>query len=328
MTEIITFEQALEETNSSDRAVLLGNGFSIAQTEGDFAYANLLEKSTIAQNTPLQNVFTTFQTVDFEEVVKSLELASKVAGAYGRTDEERQYIDDAENVRQQLIQAIRTVHPNNFTNIPDSEVTACAEFLKFFGKVFTLNYDLLLYWISLHSGEFRDGFGLGDKANGFLGPFKEDAHCSIYNIHGGLHLFLTPSRDVEKRISSVENLLTAITGTISDQKRFPLYVAEGTATQKLNKIKSVPYLNHCYEELKTSSGNLFSFGHSVNGKDRHIYDAIFSSGIDAFYYCLFDQTKIDETEEDLARYKTRNPRIAIKYVDASQMNIWGKQEAA
>ena len=43
---------------------------------------------------------------------------------------------------------------------PKVQRDACAVFLKHFGTIFTLNYDLLLYWVILHAAakEFRDGF--------------------------------------------------------------------------------------------------------------------------------------------------------------------------
>jgi hypothetical protein len=51
--------------------------------------------------------------------------------------------------------------------------------LSSFGKVFTLNYDLLLYWVILGRQQFADGFGLGTESNGFRGPFKTSARCNI-----------------------------------------------------------------------------------------------------------------------------------------------------
>jgi hypothetical protein len=85
------------------------------------------------------------------------------------------------------------------------------EFLAPFGKVFTLNYDLLLYWVILQKGaNFSDGFGLGAEENGFLGPFKTEAYCTIFNVHGGLHLFRKPDDDVEKRLMGSTGVIDAM----------------------------------------------------------------------------------------------------------------------
>jgi hypothetical protein len=70
-------------------------------------------------------------------------------------------------------------------------IPTCVEFLNPFSKIFTTNYDLLLYWVIIKSrGKFGDGFLNAKDANGFRGPFEEDRLCNVYNIHGGLQLFL------------------------------------------------------------------------------------------------------------------------------------------
>lgn len=163
----------------------------------------------------------------------------------------------------------------------------------------------------------------GNDKPGFIGPFKTDAYCNIFNIHGGLHLFLNSNSDVEKKIyTNGANLLEEITQVITDQKRLPLYVTEGTSEQKLNKIRSVPYLNHCYEQLLNGSGIIFIFGHSILGKDTHIYDALFESGITDVYYCIYDITDLNKTKEEFAKYKERNDKIKVHYIDVSDFNIW------
>jgi hypothetical protein len=87
----------------------------------------------------------------------------------------------------------------------------CIRFLRQFDTIFTLNYDLLLYWVILEKpGLFQDGFGLGQKKSGFHGPFEENARCKIYNLHGGLHLFQTSTDEVEKIIRSPKGMIHAL----------------------------------------------------------------------------------------------------------------------
>ena len=336
---LLTFEEALQETDGRDyRSLLLGNGFSMDQTDGDFSYANLLEKSGIKEGDSIHNLFNTLETADFEEVINALDHASYVAKAYGKKDDSDKYLADADAAREKLIEAIRAVHPSDFGAIDPSEVKACTKFLKKFKTIFTLNYDLLSYWISLESENFHDGFGLGhQRDDGFIGPFKKNAYCSIYNIHGGLHLFLTDTMDIEKKTSEGKYLLSSIGETIEKEKRLPLYVAEGTWKKKLKKIRSVPYLHHCYQKLSFCSGTLFSFGHSASEKDRHIYDAIFSetSEVSTFYYCVYDsnedEKKHQEIQEFFSRFKERKnakkKNFKIKYIDTETMDVWGKNNA-
>jgi Domain of unknown function (DUF4917) len=61
---------------------LLGNGFSMAQAGGQFAYATLLEKSALAADSPIRNVFSVLNTYDFEKVMKALQDAAQVELAY------------------------------------------------------------------------------------------------------------------------------------------------------------------------------------------------------------------------------------------------------
>ena len=335
--ELMTFADALKETTENSRTLLLGNGFSIAQTEGHFSYANLLDKSDSIKGTSIYNMFDSFATFDFEQIIKLLEDASRVASVYGNKSDSTKYSEDAEALRGVLIKTIRDVHPDNFGSIPQSEIESCAKFIKCFRCIFSLNYDLLLYWTCLKYNEsvnnpddkFKDGFGLAKDSDGFRGPFKEEAYCNIYNIHGGLHLFLTPERNVEKKVSTSNNLLNDIAQIIQSHKRLPLYVAEGACLQKLNKIRSVPYIAHCYDKLSDIDGDLFCFGHSINKNDHHIYDVIFSEGskVKTFYYCVYDIEKLQHSKERLAAFKEKNPRIEVKYIDASKMDIWGKNKA-
>jgi hypothetical protein len=156
--------------------------------------------------------------------------------------------------------------------------------LASFGKVFTLNYDLLLYWVIIGRQQFNDGFGLGLESNGFRGPFKPNPRCNIFNVHGGLHLFQTSDYEIEKQLATAAGMIDAIAETIDAGERFPVYVAEGTSSAKLDRINSIPYLKHCYQQLRESTGVCFVYGHSAHESDAHIYNALFKSRIDHLYF--------------------------------------------
>jgi hypothetical protein len=49
MSDTLSFDDAIKASGSSPRTVLLGNGFSIAQAGGQFAYESLLEQSGLAE---------------------------------------------------------------------------------------------------------------------------------------------------------------------------------------------------------------------------------------------------------------------------------------
>jgi len=322
MPNLISFDDAIAATNDKDRSLLLGNGFSIRY----FSYRTLLEEAELKDEDPLKQLFFSLDTYDFEAVIKALEDAAIVESAYGNDAHQQVFIEDARRLREALVHAIRTIHPSHREDVAPL-VPSCIVFLKLFTTIFTLNYDLLLYWVQLEdTSRFSDGFGLGEEANGFRGPFKTNARCNVYNLHGGLHLFRTAVGDVKKRLMHGGNgIIDAIAETIIRDKRLPIYVAEGTSNAKLAKINSVPYLRYCYDTLSKSSGNLFVYGHSAAQNDAHIYRALFKSEIDHLYFCIHQPSAdINLIDGELARYKRQySSAVDYTFVDSESAHVWG-----
>lgn len=322
---VITFEEGLEASNGRPRSILLGNGFSIAQSGAEFSYANLLERSGLADGSSIRNVFDVLGTTDFEEVMHALEHAATVEQAYGDNAKAEQFNNDAAEVREALIRAIHTVHPGIQFDIPAEQMTACAQFLQHFGTVFSLNYDLLLYWTILNSEglRLRDGFGRGETVDGFR-TFQTDADCNVYHPHGALHLFLGRQQEAKKRVRTGDTIIDDIENTIRRENQLPLFVAEGTRQQKIAKINSVPYLRHSYNQLKETDGSLFVFGHSASDNDVHIYRAIFLSRVTDLFFCVHDpDNNLDQIEEQLAPHIRERADINIHYVSSETANVWG-----
>jgi hypothetical protein len=316
----ISFAEALQRTHDGDRQLLIGNGFSIEH----FSYRTLLEKVNFQQDDPLRALFSALHTVDFEVVIGALEHASLVNTAYGQGNAAEQFMRDAKRLREALVHSIRQIHPEYRGDIAD-KIPNCITFLRNFSNIFSLNYDLLLYWVALAAHDtFKDGFGLGEERHGFRGPFKEEAYCNIYNLHGALHLFQKKSGEVEKRLNDGDGIIAAITQTIIDAGRIPLYVAEGKASAKLKKINSVPYLRTCYERLRTATGDLFVYGHSAAPNDSHVYRAIFQSRIRHLYFCIHTPTaQLNQIEGELTRYqKFFRSKTRYTLVDSVTAHVW------
>jgi Domain of unknown function (DUF4917) len=323
MPDIISFDEALKRTDKQKRAVLLGNGFSIHH----FSYKTLLEKSGLKEGDPLHALFSLLKTCDFESVIKALEDASLVEQAYKNDEQSKIFSGDADKLRQALVNAVRTIHPTHRDKIADV-IPSCIQFLKSFANIFTLNYDLLLYWVILEDRHsFQDGFGLGDEENGFKGPFTPLALCNVYNLHGGLHLFRTEIGEVEKRLMGANGIIDAISETITKAKRLPIYVAEASSSAKLAHINSSPYLRRCLERLSASTGAFFIFGHSANPNDAHVYDALFNCNIDHLYFCIHQPTaRLNIIDGELARYKKQNTsRIDYSFVDSETAHVWDRK---
>ena len=257
--------------------------------------------------------------------MRALEHAATIEKAYGDVAKSALFTGDAERVREALIHAVRAVHPGVTFEIPGREIDYCADFLSNFDEIFTLNYDLQMYWVILRAPrKHTDGFGLGEEVNGFR-TFTEGAYCSTYYLHGALHLFEGESGETRKRVLTNSKIVDDIAETIRITHKLPLFVAEGTTSQKLKKINSVAYLRRCYETLKNTSGSLFVFGHSASPNDIHVYDAIFSSNnLKKLFFCVHNPANDwSQLRERLARFAERRKDVGIYYIDAATARVWG-----
>ncbi|OWY18096.1 hypothetical protein B6V73_05670 [Thioclava sp. JM3] len=324
MPDVISFQDAINATQGDDKALLIGNGFSAQY----FNYANLLAEAKLDEGSPIKELFDQLGTVDFEAVIRAVEDASVVERAYGNDDHAEQLIADAQTVREALVTAVNATHPAHREDL-DFQYESAAAFLKHFskGQVFTLNYDLLLYWVNLEKGLLTDGFGLGDYSEDgrFKGPFVEGAYCRTFNLHGGLHLFQNEIGEVYKALNDGDGVIANITHEIANNGRLPLYVAEGTSTSKLRKINSVEYLRHCYHTLQETTAAVFIFGHSADPNDAHIYHAIFGSKAKHVYFGLFqpNEEKVTALDAELAKYKKLGgDDVPYSFFDSETAHVW------
>jgi len=204
MANVISFEDALKGSGEKPRSLLLANGFSIKY----FHYGTLLDNAGLQNTDPLRRLFDEIKTKDFERVLRILKDAAAVSHAYEWKEQTQLLAADIAKLRDALVTAIRKTHPAHRDAIAGI-IPSCVAYLEKFERIFTLNYDLLLNWVTLENGTFSDGFGLGKKSNGFIAPFKTDARCSVFNLHGGLHLFRGSGDTLEKRID--EGVLRGVT---------------------------------------------------------------------------------------------------------------------
>ncbi len=319
-TILISFEDAIAKSEGIDRSLLLGNGFSARY----FSYKNLLDQTDVKVGEPLRDLFNIYSTYDFELIIRSLEDAAQVEVAYKDDNRADLFRREAQRLREQLVHSIRSTHPTHVEDI-EKHFPSTRAFLNNFSNYFTLNYDLLLYWIQLGTRNYSDGFGLAASGAGFRSPFRVGAHCNTFNMHGGLHLFLDDVGDLQKRIKGSSGIIDAIADTIVKKKRLPLYVAEGSSTEKMRKINSVPYLRHCFDSLADAGGVLFVFGHSASDNDEHIYRAVFSSNIEHIYFGVFepDEEKIRACEAQLLKFRKLSGGVSeFTLYDSGSVNLW------
>jgi hypothetical protein len=160
MPDILAFSDALDETQSARRHLLLGNGFSIALFPGRFTYRSLLEQADFSDNPEVRAAFDALGTTDFEFVLNALRQTATLLPLYGIDDATLEKVSaDAERLKEVLVAAIAGRHPERPSEISGDQYGSVRRFLAAFageargslkGKIYTLNYDLLLYWSLLH----------------------------------------------------------------------------------------------------------------------------------------------------------------------------------
>lgn len=278
---------------TSHRSILLGNGFSRAFDDDVFAYKSIFENAGFGS--PLAEIFGTLHTHDFEFVAKSLSIAAKIVACLPGTDKEPcntlapELSHLAGNVKKKLAATIIGSHPIASVVVPTERIARCIDALSPFNRVFTTNYDLLLYWMIAKYKEitgqsphemYCDGFGWKDKGSRLFWPSFNTRAQSVFYLHGALHLFPTDTGVEKLKYSEAHNttLLEAIQLKIASGI-LPILVTEGESSDKINKIRSDPYLSRCLLALQWTAGHLVTYGFSFDDNDTHIADTIVHSRI-------------------------------------------------
>lgn len=252
--------------------LILGNGASIA-LEGKFNYQSLY---AIAQKNGLSNeakqVFDDLNTTDFEQVLLACKYADIVNHAHNADSDHicRTYIE----IQNALISAVRAIHPD--TSLIKNDLITISKFLSKFRRVFSLNYDLILYWAVQESATLNDGFIYG------VFDFKYN-YTNIYFLHGNLVL----GKDIygnEFKIQAQNNgvynqtpLLDTIINEWQNKNAIPLFISEGSSKQKLSAIRKSSYLNIAYNKLASCcrlNDLIVFYGFNFSDNDDHILESL------------------------------------------------------
>lgn len=356
MTDVISFEDAIADANDcSKHHLMLGNGFSIGCRADIFHYASLYGAADFSGIPEIEKVFEALGTQDFEVAIRALESGSKLLPIYAPESVEgaQQMQEHAATVKDVLVSTIANNHPENPNTITDAEFWACRQFLGHFlasdkgGYVFTLNYDLLLYWALMHDDNpfdeeaielnKNDGFGNDEddpEADYVVWQGETAAHsANVLFLHGALHLFdagseLQKYTWVRKGEPLVEQARAAI-----DANKFPLFVAEGTSTQKKNKVRHNAYLYQCFKVLTANAQQgqhaFFIFGHSLANNDDHILRRLGKGRFKKLYVSLHGDPNSETNQKIIARANElsamRHDRypLTVKFFDAASAEVWG-----
>ncbi len=347
MDDLQSYSTVIEHLHKCNRPhhLLLGNGFSIAYDGKIFSY-NALNKTIMQSNEDdLKNVFNIFNTQNFELVMQQLDNFGKISKLLKAPDD---FVAKIANIstklKDQLIDAITLLHPEQVFDVPEKKSKSCASFINEYldnnGHVFSTNYDLLLYWILMRNNSDKCIDGFGRDAENFddetfvkeedieyseLRWGKHKKEQNIHYLHGALPIFDDGIDIVKEEYDQSSWLLDKIKERIN-RGQYPVFVTAGDGDQKLNHIMHNSYLSFCYDKLCNIDGSLIVFGFGFGDYDKHIIKAINIAArkefprLNSVYIGIF-------SEADYEHIQAVRPLIKCKVnlYDAKTANIWAKQ---
>jgi hypothetical protein len=312
------------------RGLLVGNGASRA-VWAKFQYRSLYETACNLENGGLdgadREIFQRLNTHNFESVLAALWTAQTVNGILELPTKSvwARYM----SIRRALANAVRAVHIP-WHRVQATEVLGVVSgALHEYQWVFSTNYDLLVYWaIMARLGDppdvrdyfwNRPGNNPGSPWLSFE-PWNVSISGNVTRVlylHGGLHLYELPDARAVKRIAGDENLLDLFYGIAErETAAIPLFVAEGSAVEKLAAIGASPYLSFAYEQLVVYRGPLVIFGHGLGPSDRHISVAI--AGSRGHHLAIsIEPLDADHIRREKARYMQIFPAARVRFFDAT-----------
>lgn len=337
--KLLSFSEALVDSRqySETPHLLLGNGFSIACRPDIFHYGKLFEEADFTKLSAYVNgVFAALGTQDFEKVIKVLRDARQALTAYNvEPSLLLQLAKDADGLRELLVQTIAKSHPAWPGEIKESEYAACRIFLSNFAKKYTFNYDLLLYWVQMHTQHSErptadDGFRkpIDDYDAEYVTWEPGQSHeQDTFFLHGALHIF-DAGTEVQKYTwaNTGVRLINQIRDALA-KDRFPIFVSEGTSAEKYSRIRHSDYLAKAYRSFGEVKGSLFILGHSLAENDEHYLKAIERGKLSFLYVGIHGDSSSSANVKIIQRAQqmTRTPRTRLKgvaFFDASSANVW------
>jgi hypothetical protein len=339
MLEVLHFDDAIAKTELGKRHIVLGNGFSIACRPDIFLYKKLFERANFKELPRAKQVFDALDTNDFERVIRALRDFVEIAPIYypngpkGRSRAQ----NDADQLRELLVRTISNNHPTRPGDISSGEYAQCKNFLSLFKHIYTLNYDLLLYW-TLMQEEISPLVACDD---GFRKP-EDDLDASyvtwepdntydqnVHYLHGALHLF-DSGADLQKYTWSGTGV--ALIDQIRDameKNKYPLFVAEGSSTEKMTRIKHSDYLAKAYRSLLNIRGSLFIHGHSLAENDEHVLRAIEHNTVGQLFVSVFGDLNgvankhiIRRANAMPGRRRSKRSPLEVHFYSAETAAIW------
>lgn len=257
-------------------SLLIGNGASRAVWD-DFKYDTLFD---VACDPELENglsledqrLFEALgDTRNFEGVLGALNTAGTVCDALGL--DTQLLLERYNSVKAALVAAVHRVHVP-WRSVSRDALLQLRAALRTFDRVYSTNYDLLVYWAVMaeHEGEgFRDYFFSGSRFD-VTNTEVWQGRTKVHYLHGALHLYYeTQGGTFKAQGSGFINLLDLF-GRLPDG--VPLCITEGTAAQKLAAIARSDYLSFALQQFVDDRGSLVIFGQGLGETDEHLVEIL------------------------------------------------------
>ncbi|WP_447530651.1 DUF4917 family protein [Legionella pneumophila] len=280
-------------------SIILGNGASIAFSSG-FKYDSLFDEARnnnfIDDN--LFGLFQKFETTNFELVLYRLWQTKEVLRVL---EEKTDVIDGCYSLcRNSLIQTVHKAHiaynnkEDDFIKMLDN----ASEFLKNFKTVYSLNYDLILYWVIARGNNtsekkghiFKDCFnepfeGTDFKLFNFNFNLLRSPHLEqeiavlVFYPHGNLTLARLKNEafhEIDLKICSNDYWhLNAIFNIWNQGKLEPVFISEGDSVEKKKRIEESEYLRTIYNKgFREIGSSLVIYGWSISEQDNHLLERL------------------------------------------------------
>ncbi len=349
MFQYLTFQEAVSKSDIN-KHLLLGNGFSIDWKKDIFKYEALFDRADFSglQVDPT-SLFNSLETKDFEDAIDSLRKTKKIVEIYKTTDPtlSQKCEDDANRLKEILAKTIAKNHPEQPNEISKNEYEKSRSFLSNFNSTYTLNYDLLLYWVLMHDEDGRkikcdDGFRNSDDDTAeYVIWDNGNAHSqNIHYLHGALHLF-DAGTELQKYTwkKTGVRLIEQIRKSL-DMNLFPLIVAEGRSDEKLTHINHSGYLHKGLRSFSSIGGSLFIHGHSLGDNDDHIINLIPETYVNKIFVSFRTDPSLPENSAKVLKLgslaqnrkeliskmqkkkNTRRTELEIHAYDPSTAHVW------
>lgn len=298
--------------NSVKPAILIGNGFNLALDANNinallkFRYDDI--KNEVEKKLDSKSKLSEYlkqrsdANCDIEYLLwvlkKSKICIDYCSGIYCNPMEPNDHNieEDCHKLKNIVIEIMTSdnMHPEHnqlFNENYSDKINTCKNNLKVFDKIFTTNYDLILYWLLNHNnhellktGGFKDGFTPntdfrakttdGKYIKNLFGFNTNNPQANILFLHGAIHLLQQNNKayKVTKEGNTqydVQDLQRILLNNLSKNDYSNLLIFDASSDDKIKQIYDNSYLQKAYDKLSSINEELIIYGNKICQEDDH-----------------------------------------------------------